>query len=72
MLQDGDFELAQSNTILRYLARKHGAMKLTHLHFPLTPFHLLAYFVGNRKYFVIRPSLYMNMNVLGWWMVEFC
>jgi len=24
MLQDGDFELVQSNAILRYLARKHG------------------------------------------------
>jgi len=26
MLQDGDFELAQTNAILRHLARKHGAL----------------------------------------------
>jgi len=28
MLLDGDFELVQSNAILRYLARKHGTVEL--------------------------------------------
>ena len=36
MFQDGDFEIVQSNAILRYLARKHGATQLTDIvHFLL-------------------------------------
>ena len=31
LLRDGDFELVQSNAILRYLARKHGTTGLIHV-----------------------------------------